>query len=992
MGEWTRRFGLALLVALAFVPTAARAQSASTGAIAGIVRDATGAVLPGVTVEASSPALIEKSRVAVTDEQGNYKILDLRPGTYAVSFTLTGFSTFKREGIELTTGFTAAANAEMKLGSLEETVTVSGASPVVDVQRAGQQRVLTREVIDTLPTGKTLQGFAALTLGATNISGGQDVGGNRGDGLGGFSVQGGRPMDQRITQEGMLFMGPGGGALMRNIMVNQNFVQETTLQTRGAGTESEAGGAHVNIVPKDGGNTFTAQFTGTGSGSSLQADNSSDELRKRGLTNQPTSRRIWDFGGGLGGRIKRDKLWFYTAHRVWGAQTYWPGSFYNKNQGKYVGDPDSGVTLYEADPNRIPFGNVKNRDHSVRFTLQATPKNKFTISNSYQVNCNCTLGAGPSAPESFRSADYPLIDLIQGTWSSPMTNRLLFEGGATYLYNDYTNRPEKEVSRRDIAIVDLLTGRQYNARASGLWLVDYGVKNMTNQLNMRFATNYVTGSHAMKVGFTWMEAWQEYNVVLNDRPMQYQFRGATPVSLTQWASPFYARSRFSPNLGVFAQDTWTLKRLTFDLGVRYDYLQGTNPSYPSPEGPYVPARQFPEVRDVPNWKDIAPRVGAAWDVFGNGKTAIKGFVGRYVELAYLWGLTYNTNPMAQTAISGNRNWNDANGNYVPDCDLRNNLANGECGQSSVATLGLPVRIVEFGKDVTQGFGNRPSNWQQSVTFQQELRPNVAVQASYYHTSYGNLTLTDNRAVTPADFSPYCITRPTDPRLGSASGQQLCGFYDINPNKLGQNDNLITQGREFGRRTEVYHGMDAGINARFGQGGLLQGGMSTGQTSFNNCVTVDSPQASQPGFCNFKLPFRGQTQYKIAWVYPLPYDVKFSGTYQNLAGVPQSATYVATNAQIAPSLGRNLSSGAGGVAVLTIMEPNTAFEDRLQQVDLRFTKQFRVGGTRIQAMFDVYNAFNANTILGVNGRFGALWLQPTSILAGRLLKFGTQIDF
>jgi hypothetical protein len=406
----------------------------------------------------------------------------------------------------------------------------------------------------------------------------------------------------------------------------------------------------------------------------------------------------------------------------------------------------------------------------------------------------------------------------------------------------------------------------------------------------------------------------------------------------------------------------------------------------------VPARQFPEVRDVPNWKDIAPRVGAAWDVFGNGKTAIKGFVGRYVELAYLWGLTYNTNPMAQTAISGNRNWSDANGNYVPDCDLRNNLANGECGQSSVATLGLPVRIVEFGKDVTQGFGNRPSNWQQSVTFQQELRPNVAVQASYYHTSYGNLTLTDNRAVTPADFSPYCITTPTDARLGAASGKQLCGFYDLNPNKLGQNDNLITQGREFGRRTEVYHGMDAGINARFGKAGLLQGGMSTGQTSFNNCVTVDSPQASQPGFCNFKLPFRGQTQYKVAWVYPLPYSISFSGTYQNLAGVPQSASYVATNAQIAPSLGRNLSSGAGGVAVLNIMEPNTQFEARLQQVDLRFTKQFRVGGARIQGMFDVYNVFNANTILGVNGRFGGAWLQPTSILAGRLLKFGTQIDF
>ena len=992
IGHIGKQLRCGALLVLALLPSAVSAQSASTGAIAGVARDASGAVLPGVTVEASSPALIEKVRTVVTDEQGTYRIIDLRPGTYSVTFSLAGFASFKREGLELTSGFTASANADMKLGSLEETVTVSGASPVVDVSRAGQQRVLTREVLDALPTGKTLQGFAALTLGASTPSGGQDVGGNRGDGLGGFTFQGSRIMDQRITQDGMLFMGPGGGAQMRNIMINQNFVQETTLETRGAGTESEAGGSHVNVVPKDGGNIFTTNFTGSGTGSKLQADNSSDELRARGLATQPTSRRIWDFGGGVGGPIKQDKLWFYTAHRLWGAQTYWPNSFYNKNHGKYIGDPDSGVTLYEADLSRPAFGNVKNRDHSVRFTLQATPKNKFTISNSYQVNCNCTLGTGPSAPESFRSADYPLIDLIQSTWSHPRTNRLLIEAGATYLYNDYTDLPEKEVSPRDIAIVDLLTGRQYNARASGLWLVDYGYKNLSNQFNSRVAMNYVTGSHAFKAGFTYLQAWQQYNVRLNDRPMQYQFRGATPVSLTQWASPFVARSRFDPNLGIFAQDSWRISRLTLDLGVRFDYLQGTNPSFPSPAGPYVQARQFPEVRNVPNWKDIAPRIGAAYDVFGNGKTAVKAFMGRYVELAYLWGLTYNANPMATTALSASRNWSDANGNYVPDCDLLSSLANGECGPGSAATLGLPSIVSRFADDVTTGFGKRPYNWQYSGSIQHELRPNVALQGSYYYTSYGNFSVSDNLATSPTDFSPYCVTTPTDARLGDASGKQLCGFYDINPNKLGQINNLVTQTANYGKRTEVHNGFDFGINARYGQGGLIQGGVSTGQTAFNNCVTVDSPQASQPGFCDFKLPFRGQTQYKMAVVYPLPFDVKLSGTYQNFAGVPQAASYVAPNAQIAPSLGRNLASGAGGVAVVNILEPNTRFEKRMQQIDLRFTKQVRVGRMRIQGMLDVYNAFNANTVLGVNTRFGSLWLQPTSILAGRLLKFGTQIDF
>src|SRR5688572_29239386 len=193
-----------LFVCALLSPVAALAQSATTGAIAGVARDATGAVLPGVTVEASSPALIEKVRVVTTDEQGNYKIIDLRPGTYGVTFTLPGFSTYKRDGIELTTGFTATANAEMKVGSLEETVTVTGASPVVDIQNVRTQTVLSREVLDALPAAKNMQGFATLTLGAS-VQGGQggaqivDVGGSKGDTSAAITIHGMRVVDQRMT-------------------------------------------------------------------------------------------------------------------------------------------------------------------------------------------------------------------------------------------------------------------------------------------------------------------------------------------------------------------------------------------------------------------------------------------------------------------------------------------------------------------------------------------------------------------------------------------------------------------------------------------------------------------------------------------------------------------------------------------------------------------------------------------------------------------------
>ena len=208
-----------LMVGL-LAPVWASAQSATTGAIAGVARDATGAVLPGVTVEAASPALIEKVRTAVTDDQGNYKIVDLRPGTYTVTFTLAGFNTYRREGIELTTGVTVAANAEMKVGGIEETVTVTGASPVVDVQNVRTQNVLTLEVLETIPANRTINGFAQMTLGVTydaRLGAQQDVGGDKGEAVTGVAIHGIGAAESQFTVDGMNInsLHVDGGGVMR---------------------------------------------------------------------------------------------------------------------------------------------------------------------------------------------------------------------------------------------------------------------------------------------------------------------------------------------------------------------------------------------------------------------------------------------------------------------------------------------------------------------------------------------------------------------------------------------------------------------------------------------------------------------------------------------------------------------------------------------------------------------------------------------------------
>jgi hypothetical protein len=277
-----------------------------------------------------------------------------------------------------------------------------------------------------------------------------------------------------------------------------------------------------------------------------------------------------------------------------------------------------------------------------------------------------------------------------------------------------------------------------------------------------------------------------------------------------------------------------------------------------------------------------------------------------------------------------------------------------------------------------------------------------LNVGYFRTWYGNLTATLNQAVTSADYSAYCFTAPVDSRLPGGGGNQICGNYDVNPNRFGQVQSLITQSSNFGHQSEVFNGLDIGINARLGNHGQVSGGLSTARTITDSCYTATQPNVvanvvpagQQPvaGFCRVSPPWAAATQIKFAGSYQVPLGVQVSGTYQNLPGIQDLATYVLTNAQVAPSLGRNLAAGANATAVVNILPAATRYEARLNQFDLRLTKIVPARRLRLHGNLDVYNLFNASTILGVNTRYGPSWLQPTAVLGGRLFKISAQVDF
>ena len=1016
-----------------FAPTLVRAQSSTTGAIAGEVKDTSGAQLPGVTVEASSPALIEKIRTAVTNEGGQYRIIDLRPGTYTITYTLPGFAVVKREGIEMNAGRTVNVVAEMKVGGIEETVTVSGATPIVDIQNASSKNVLTREVLDALPTSRSMAAIAAITVGALTTGqalGGGDVGGSKGDTVFGFSQIHGSLQGMR-TIDGMRMSSAYNVAASTRNQVNQVMVQEIVLDTSAASVETESSGMNMNVVPKDGGNKTTATFTLEGSKTALQSGNNiSDGLKARGLTVGSPIQKIWDVGGGIGGRIVKDKVWYYAGYRDWGSVQNIAGVFFNKPANQAALTPSAiqagGFQRYSPDTTRPAFYERYTRDGAVRLTWQANAKNKIAFYGDMQDYCWCNAYFTTNQEASWDFHVRPNNNWM-GTWTSPVTNKLLVTGGFSYRQDrQFNGTPEIPgfPANTAIPVLDISTGVAYGSRyISGGTVGDTELGDMGNQYayQSRFSVSYVTGSHNFKVGENSMNGFNGIKSVTPLYPYQYILNGATPVQIKQGAYPYSQEQRLKLLLGVYASDQWTIKNVTLNLGVRYDRLHGKVPesTYPGSASFNWPggARgavlsspvKFSEVDNVPSWHDISPRLGFSWDVRGNGKTAVKASFGRYVNFETT-NLTKLSNPAAGLVANTTRSWNDSfygagdprTGNYIPDCNLLSPTVNGECGAFVNSAFGTSVINTRFAPDVTTGWHHRPYNNQITAVIQQELRPGLGMTVGYYRTWFGNKTVTDNTLVTPSDYTQYCVTAPLDSRLPGGGGNQICGIYDLNPNKVGQVNNLVVRDTAL---TEVYQGVDVIGNWRYGKGGLLQGGVSFGETAYDNCNVPDIPgtggapatavtpslgSAPQSTFCRYKWPWMGQTQVKLQYSQPIWNDFRVALAYQNNPGLAQAATLGYTNAQVSPSLGRNLSTAA--VAVVSIIPPNTLREPRYNQFDVRLSRKFQIGHVKFEPRADVYNLFNSVTSLGSIGGYGAAWLRPTDALGARLAKFGVQVDF
>ena len=1009
-----------VVLVLALLPALAFAQASITGT----VKDSSGAVLPGVTVEASSPALLEKVRVATTDGNGRFTITELRPGPYKVTFTLAGFNTAIRDGITLSGAFTSTVDGEMRVGALEETITVTGEAPIVDVQSTTRQRVMDQEAISTLPTGRNMFNLGVLVPGVSISTGGlasQDVGGALGPETRALAAHGGRTEDQRFMMNGVSLSSMIGGGWGGGAIPNATGVQEIVFDTASVNADLPTGGVRINFIAREGGNQFHGSLFGNFANDGMQTTNIGDDLlaRNPALRNAGGVDKNWDFNPGFGGPLKRDRIWFYLSGRSQGAYLFAPGMFFNRNA--------NNVSQWTYDPDQSQPASLEKTwlDAQGRFTFQVNPKNKIGVTYTQQDFCACHDSiSATTAPEAGFDRRFPTQRVVLLDWTAPVTSRILIEASGIHRVERWGNM---HLQTKGLTLEEDMIGVQDQAAPTPFGVIanlNYrgrvGTYNNSwnDNFHYRFNVSYITGSHAFKVGMNNAVGYHE-NTTYVRNPVSYRFNSSTtardpisgrisiPNQITLRALPHTQKNHVDRDLGIYVQDKWTRDRLTISAGLRYDNFANTFPEQVLGATVFTPARNltFPETENL-NYKDVTPKFQAIYDVFGNGRTAVKVSINKYVQgLGTTGGLTGGPNPIANLTTQVTRVWTDANANFVPDCNLhlaaaQDSRATGGdfCGAFDDASFGSNFFTTTYDPELLEGWGKRFFNWEFSTGVQHELLPRLGIDVSYFRRWYGNFNVQDNRTLEASDYDSFSVTAPADSRLPDSGGYTVSGFKNLNPLKFGlTSNNFTTHARNYGKQTEHWNGVDIGVNARLQNGLFVQGGTSTGRTSENNCeILAALPEVSALGGPYCKQQTKWLTQVKGAASYMIPrVDVSAAATYQYLPGPSIAANWAVPAATVAQSLGR---TPTGGNPTVNLVTPGTEYGPGLNQLDLRFAKIFRIGASRTTINFDLYNATNSNTVLTMNNGYVpvagqlATWQVPTAILQARFFKIGAQFDW
>ncbi len=926
------------VLALVLLPSLAFAQ----GTLTGSVRDGSGAVLPGVTVEAVSPVPIEKVRTVTTDGSGQYRIVELLPGTYALTFTLPGFATVKRDGIELSGTTVLTIPIEMRVGALEETITVTGETPVVDVQSVRREVVLNSDAIQAIPATRAVGSLLNVTPGITVDNNGLAATPT----MTFFSARGGATNEGRMTVNGMTVAAAFNGGGVSSYILDSVNVDEVSVTVSGGLGESDTGGPVMNLVPRAGGNLFRGQAFLNNAGEWSKGSNLDDELRAANITEPPGIISAYDASVSHGGPIIRDRLWYFGSYRRLDTSTSLDGLVANANAfnpAAWHWRPDNSVTGRQLQGRTMYIG---------RATVQASQRNRFSFSHEYQVRCEgaplkvetegchtreadwIASGNITQSPEANTLYfDFPYY-LTQGTWTAPMTNRLLFEAGYSRLSYYHAGGPgalppdgifsEMIGVTEQSTAVNPATGIRWAPRANYNYraLQTYS-DNFGNPHHWRASSSYVTGSHSLKVGYQGSFLIATTRTVTPDHLLAYRFNNGVPNAYT-FRLPDWETEDHTKVAALYVQDTWTSGRLTLQGALRYDRAWSYSPAEgngTSKTSIFNPtAISFDKVAGVATYNDITPRIGIAYDVFGTGKTAVKFNFGHYLDAAVNDGVFDDNNPARRTvSIVTNRSWVDNDSDNTIDCSLTNFGAQSPA-TGSVDTCGaLTGDQLNFGRTaqnlervdpaVLAGWGVRQNDWQWGINVQHEVLPRVSLEAGYNRRWWGypatatDGIVTDDEARGPNDYEAFTLTAPADSRLPGGGGYPITFYTQTLAAGPRPAQNLVTLENKFGDVSDYWHGYDVSVSARLRDGLTVQLGSARGRKVVDRCdsiTKVNEPTVGpilgvlqQSTACYSKEPFQTTLRGLATYIVP-KIDVRLSGTFRSQPGDSRTATWIVPN--------------------------------------------------------------------------------------------------
>lgn len=907
------------------VPVAAQI---TTGSLIGTVTDETGGVLPGVAVTLSGTTLLGGPQTEVTNVGGQYRFERLPPGVYAVRFELVGFKSIERRDIHVSATFTASVNVKMQVGNMEERITVTGESPIVDTKSNVQQTAMGQEVLEGIPTGRDVWSLAKLIPGVA--VGTYDVGGTQGMQQSDMSAHGSRDADKTFAIDGLSvnWPGTGGGATM--VYYDQGMFEEVNYQTSAIPAEVAIGGIFMNMVTKAGGNFWRGEARYYYANDAMQSANFDAVSREFNFKGGNPVTAQYDFNGTLAGPIVRDTIWFFGSYRRWKVDKLLMSTF----------NPDGSNA---RDNNLIWNGSAKltgqlTRNHRLGVVYNYNQKNRYQRRTA-----------------TFEEDKASYVQLQPGytgqvKYTAILGSQFVFESTAGGVKGVWPLHYQKEVGPEDIRREDTVLQTGWDAAPRS-----YDNPNYRFQFdNVLSHTRNGRGTHSLKAGVQFTrQFYRDINTMNGD--MRLIYNNGVPFRVQAFNTPVQATS-YVHQLGFFVQDSWSMGRVTLNVGLRADGAKGWMPRETSGAGRWVGERSIDE-RDVYNQWIGVWRAGAVFDLTGNGLTALKGNFSRY---AHQVGAAAIVNSVHAFALSSaNIAWNDRNRNQMPDP--------GELGTFEGFTGGASTRYLDA-NGTDWGYSD-----ELTAGIEHQLMRDVRVGLMYYHRTNRKNVGTFNAAVPSTAYVPIEIVNP----LGGTAT-----VYNLNSAFVGRQDNVrmatplldtdydgveLTAAKRFSSRWQMLFGLTVGRN---------EGGIDFGDLNDPNNLQF------QQGIAGNDATY----QLKLSGTYVVPRaEIIVSGSLLNNTGYPRQLTYQVTRS-VVPTLTRSAQT----------IRLNRRGDDRLPRVtmvDLRLSRSFKLpGDRRFEPQVDLFNIFNADTIVNIVNAVGPRLGYPGEILAPRIARLGFVFSF